>query len=217
MNLKTIGERIKWARKILGLNREYLCAKYDISINTFGSWERSEKKISEQALSTCINILRQEGLKITKEWLLTGIGINPNKEHAQHVFEKENFIEIEEALDPVFQIEREKEFFLKNNQNSIVIRNIGLEMYPYYESDEWVGGIKKDINKIEMLNGLDCIIQLFNMNTPIFKRLIINNNDEINLHILNPYADVKPPIIFNVKLLWAAPVIWRRKIDRFNT
>ncbi|BBH54378.1 hypothetical protein [Fluviispira sanaruensis] len=216
MNLKNIGERIKWSRKILGLNREYLCEKYDVSINTFGSWERSEKKISDQAVNTCLNILKQEGLKITKEWLLTGIGSNPNIDYAQKMFEKESFIEIEQAISPSEAINIEKKFFLKNNENSVLIRNIGNEMSPYYEPDEWIGGIKKDRNKIELLNGLDCIVQIFGKKNPIFKRLIFTDNNEINLHILNPFTDIKPPIIFNVKLVWAAPVIWRRKIDRFS-
>lgn len=217
MKLQNIGERLKWSRKLLGINREYLCDKYNISIHTYGAWERSSEKISDHALNTVTNILQQEGLNVTKDWLLEGIGTNPNTKYAQNIFTEKHSLDLKGAFDPGLNIEKEKDFFLQSNEKSVVIQNRGSEMSPFYESDEWIGGVKKEPNQFELISGLDCIVLISGMNTPIFKRLIINNNDDINLHILNPYCENKPPVIFSVNLIWAAPVIWRRKIDRFSS
>jgi transcriptional regulator with XRE-family HTH domain len=213
MEINTIGSRIKWARKILGLTREYICEKYNVSINTLGAWERSESNLTNNAINTCLNILRSEGLLITKEWLESGHGKNPNTSHANQVYQTKTDLNINEKLDPFLTFELEKEFFLKCNHNSIVIKNLGNEMSPFYHPDEFIGGVMKNVSEINNFNGFDCIVQIINFSKPLFKRLIINSENEINLHILNPYCDIKPPIIYDVKLAWFAPVIWRRKLE----
>ena len=201
----TIGGRLKLARKLLGLTKEEILEKYGINIHTYGSWERKKDDLTESAISQCLKIFNSEGLPLTKEWILnispSNNSLSKNPIHA-------------ELIHTTSQIDNEINFFKSTNKESVVLRISGTDMMPLYQPDEYIGGIKRFGNEIiEEVDGKDCIVLTKQINGNIFRRVIQNHDGKVNLHILNPRSKNTQPIIYNVDLVWAAPVVWRRVFD----
>lgn len=198
----TVGGRLKLARKLLGLTKEDILEKYGVNIHTYGSWERKKDDIPDSAINQCLKIFNSEGLPLTKDWILnqntSNNSLTQNLVHA-------------ELINTASKVDSEINFFKSTNKEAVVLRISGTDMMPLYQPDEYIGGIKKYGNEIiEEVDGKDCIVLTKQINANIFRRVIQNHDGNINLHVLNPRSKNIQPIIYNVNLVWAAPVVWRR-------
>ena len=213
----TPGGRLKYVREnILKLSRVFLSQKYGLSVNTLIAWELERVRITEDAITRCINIYGSEGVVLTKRWILTGIGASP-----QHLFElnrylKNKSVENESANeDDSIALSKEIDFFISLSSNSVVILVANNDMLPLYSSGDYVGGRHKFGKHIEQCIGKDCIIQTLDGST--YVRRIIKNmkTKNYNLTCLNPnWYGSQEPVVFNVEIVSAAPIIWHRKIDQ---
>jgi hypothetical protein len=86
-------------------------------------------------------------------------------------------------------------------------------MAPVYSLGDYVGGKKRYSNQINHVVDMNCIIQLQEHSTIV--RRIKNGTapDIFNLFCINPDADVQEPVMCDLNILFAAPIIWHRKKD----
>lgn len=209
---ETINSRLKSLRKILRVTRSFIYDKYGLSQDTLKSWE-TDKIITQKGLEKCIKIYRNEGIFVTKEWILTGRGIPPKLsfDFNRYLSQEPCDNQVNDINEELLIIE-EVEFFKNLSKNSIVILVKNTDMLPFYEPGDYVGGRFIRNRDIESVIGLNCIIKMDSEN--LIKRVIRNDKGGINLVITNPtIGSPNEPVIynFNFNSINIAPICWHRK------
>lgn len=204
------GKRVKNVRLFAGLTQTALEDKYDISVNTQQGWEKGKRGgLTPKGAMRIMYAMRQEGVYVTKEYLLYGIGIGPQRlEDIVHTG-----IDVEQALDTDEEtaIHNELITFRKYNHNAIDMRVIDDAMSPQYMLGEYVGGQRLFNDDIVKCVNYDCIVETV-AGEFLFRRLKSGNKPGVyTLYCLNPNANVPEPVLYNVELKSAAPVIWLRR------
>lgn len=207
------AERLKRIRRLANLSREELCAEGDINLATLISWEVGRfGGLSKKGASRVIERVAKEGVCCTPEWLLYGIGIGPeirsNFEKIALVEEKENC-----SLSEKDKIIQELITFRKLNKNAIDFIINDDSMLPHYQIGDFVAGTKRVSDRINLILGLDCIIQTKD------GLLIVRNlqqgprPESFNLISTNLQSKVKDVILYDKELVSAAPIIWHRRFE----
>ena len=218
--LTTSGERVRRARYLAGImTRKELKLRHDISENTLRSWEKNHNKLNERSAIKLVRAFKKEGLLCTIEWLLHGTGVPPQTFTAsyqslsndQRVKQNISELDLKEAL----AIESEKQHFLKNSSNAIVISVADDALEPYFLQGDYVGGYR--INGDDMAKFIDtiCIVEL--KDESILPRYLQAGvaPDCYTLVNLNPRGLARPLVIDNVELVSIAPIVWsRRKLSQ---
>ena len=200
-NLNTSGERIKLARNMLGLNRQDMERKFQISHNTLQAWEIDRLPLSKKGATRLSKVLLGLGLICSEEWLLHGSGQFPF-----FLKEKQEFFD---NFDDEINILREAEVFRTLNPDPVVLMVPDDGMHPKFALGDYIGGNKRTGNDIKKLIGTDCIVTSIQGDTFIRRLLVGEKESCYTLSCINPYTD-QPPIISNIVLTSAAQVVWHR-------
>jgi transcriptional regulator with XRE-family HTH domain len=214
--LKTPGARLKHIRnELLKLSRSEMFKKYGLSPDTLAAWENEKLPVSESAIERCIKIYNAESLLVSREWLLTGKGLNPNFSfNFNRYFKSQKMSESAEKLDDNFLLAKEIEFFRSLSSGSVTAFISNDDMLPFYSRGDHVGGRLKYGHDIEGCIGKDCIINLKDGSMYIRRVSKSPTGDGYNLNCLNSaWAGNPDPIIFNVEIDSAAPIIWHRRLE----
>lgn len=212
---KERGLRLKRLRNLANLSRRDIEDKYYIKINTLKGWEVGRHGgLTEKGAIKILNILEQEGVICTLDWILYDIGRGPT------VAEKFDTEPEEEITVPTHIKESEEKqiideliFFRQNHANTIDLIIDDDSMEPCYKKGMYVAGIKRFEDKIGKVVGHNCIVQTTN------GRLLLRNlrkgskPGSYNLICLNTQSNINEPVIYNTELVSAAPVIWQRIKD----
>jgi len=209
---KERGQRLKRLRNLANLSRRDIEDKYFIKINTLKGWEVGRHGgLTEKGAVKILNILEQEGVNCSLDWLLYGIGKGPTiaekfeseqeevKEPASHERESEDKQIIDELL-----------FFRQNHTNSIDLILEDDSMEPCYTKGMYVAGIKRFDEEIDNIIGHNCIVQT------VDGRLLLRNVRKgsktglYHLICLNTQSEIDEPVIYDIELVSAAPAIWQR-------
>ena len=208
-NNSTISERVKDLRKDFRFSRKYLSDRYGIPQITLQKIENSERKITEQSLHKIINIYKSDNILVTREWILNGTGEKP-----RYIFPDnpitDNFLQDFIDKDEL-AINREIEFFEKNNPNSKVIILEDNDMAPYYKKGDYVGGIEISSEKYENLSSIDCIVLVKGQNSYLLRTVDIDDENTFRLSIKNRKSNNMKPVIYKANIIYAAPIVWIRK------
>lgn len=214
--MKSPGERLKYVReKLLKLSRADIHKKYGLSSDTLAAWEYGKIQISEKGIERCIKVYNAENLIVSREWLLTGEGLSPNFSFdLSRYFKTLNTKNTEGKIEDSILLAKEIDFFRSLTQTSITGLVTSDDMLPIYSRGDHVGGRLKYGKEVESCVGKDCIIKTKDGATYIRR---IAKNPKIkgyNLVCLNPKWDGNPePVIFNVEIECAAPIIWHRRSE----
>lgn len=207
------NQRLLSIRKSLRLTRKYICDKYELSKETLNAWETGKLKLSEKAIQRCIDIYRSEGMVISRSWLLTGEGLNPQMslELGKYFSSTEFLNEKQEDLDELLMV-KEASFFKQTTKNTIVLLVASEEMLPFYAPGDYIGGRFCLNPKLEDYLGKDCIV-ITKSEQQYFRRLSKSSIDgSYNLVCLNPgWGSSLEPVIFDVDISRIAQVIWHRR------
>lgn len=208
------AERLKYIRKLLGVTRAYLQEKYELPEITLKSWENARIKVSSVGVSRCVEIYRKEGLIVSEDWIMDGIGLDPVIQSSiNDYFLSSTSINNEELEhDDEMLMMRDANLFKESYSNAVVMLVSSDEMEPYYKSGDYVGGKARIGTEIETAINKNCIIFLSN-GERFFRRLIKNSSGGYNLVCLNPNPMTSEPVLFNVDISKVAPVIWHRCKD----
>jgi hypothetical protein len=193
-----------------------MCDDGSININTFTGWESAKfGGLSVDGAEKIINRIEKAGVMCSLEWLLDGTGLSPQviiPTISESNNAKTNMIPSFEAHERA--IFEELIIFRKFYKDIIymVIQDDG--MHPIYRQGEWVAGINRHDQEIQKLDGLDCIIKMEDGQV-LFRNLRVTEDTNLyNLVCNNTQTILKAPVLYNVKLTSAAPVIrhYRSKI-----
>ncbi len=78
MSAEARGKRLRVVRMMTGLPRKGFEEKYDISASTIQSWEAAKAGgLTKRGVARILDVLKQEGIFCTMDWLLYGIGASP--------------------------------------------------------------------------------------------------------------------------------------------
>jgi transcriptional regulator with XRE-family HTH domain len=208
------GKRIKTARLLAGLSRKDMEDNYSICASTLQAWEIGKNPLNEKGARRLIDVFNKINLFCSVEWLLYGIG-NPPKPFTAMQFNKS--ISDSHPLmnwDDELSIQKEIDIFYKVNNNAVVLLDHDDGMSPIYAIGDYVAGKKRYENQINTVVGKHCIVQLQDQST--FVRYLKNSTKDglFNLFCTNANTAVQVPVMGDVSLVFAAPIIWHRKCDR---
>lgn len=214
--MTTPGERLKYIReRLVKLSRAEIQEKHGLSQDTLAAWENGKIKITEKGIERCIKIYNAENLIFSKEWLLTGEGLNPNFSFELNRYFKTFPSEWESPqIDDHFLIAKEIEYFRSLTPNSVTALISSDDMLPLYSPGDYVGGRLKNQKELEDCVGKDCIIKTKDQATYIRRLAKGKDKKHFNLVCINPHwKGNAEPVIYNVEIQSAAPIIWHRRTD----
>ncbi len=210
------AKRAKCARKFAGLTMEQMNTQHSIPPSTIQGWENTgsislkNRSLTLKGAQRLTVALQKEGVACSVEWLMKGTGVGPHFIETNLV--KSNTKKKNNSLwGQHLAIQNEIKAFEENNLNAIVfmITDDGLE--PFYSKGDIVGGIKQYLNDItKFLNHL-CIIETASNDITVRQLSSGKRTKTFTLSCINNQTTAKEPSIENIKLNWAAPIIWHRK------
>jgi len=216
LHLKTTGERLKYIRtELLRLTRAQIFEKHNLSVHTLLAWENGKIELTEKSIDKCIKIFASENLLVSKAWLLLGEGVAPTS-----IFEFNKYIDSLSTQQRISEIDdnillmKEVEYFKSLTRNAIVILMASDDMLPLYAQGDYVGGRFRYGKDIEYCIAKDCIIKTTDGAIYVRRLAKGSSNHSYNLVCLNPaWQGNQEPVLYNVKIDCAAPIIWHRRLD----
>jgi len=206
------AKRLKRLRNIANLTRQQLCNDSKINISTLKSWEIARYGgLPLDGAEKIIKRVAKEGIVCTTNWLLyeTGIGpyILPNyqkidQERLRNIQSAITNNDIEESL-----IINELLLFKNQFSETIEIRVEDDGLTPVYREGEFVAGIKHYNKKILSLINQNCIVQMIDGTILLRNLRKSSTQDKYTLVCTNPQTTVKLPIIYDIELKSAAPIL----------
>lgn len=181
------GGRLRLARQLVNLTRKQISNKYNINPHTLHAWEKGANCISEEKASMLATILKNEGLDISTEWILTG--------------DTSNYLELEQSkikdavnLQEDIKIFNEIDYFKKRVPNSIVTLITDNSLSPLFIKGDYVGGIIAPQHEYKKLEGSCCIVILDNHEIVSRKIISISDSDnQVFICSINPLAKLTSP------------------------
>lgn len=220
--LENPAMRLRYIRGLLGVSRADLERKYGVSQATIKSWENGVVKITQEAVNRCLSMFRSEGVIISSEWILEGVGLEPKTARSVSNYfsslERKNLESTSSENQDGSEDNDEwgalndAELFKKSGKNRVVMMVCSDEMSPFYSPGDLIGG--KLRYKDQLCEGINrnCIV-IVEGGVQFFRRVIRSGNGGYNLVILNPNQATQEPVMFDVPLVAVAPVIWHRMRD----
>lgn len=210
--LTTPSARLKYIRSLLRVSRAYLQEKYSIPEVTLKSWENGTTNLTKAGVQRCIEIYRNEGMIVSADWILEGIGIDPKTTASvSHYFAMPTDQSLPLENDEIAMI-RDANMFKEGHSNAVIMIVSNDDMRPFYKPGDYIGGKIRYSDALVEAVGKDCIIYLKN-GEKYFRRLIASMHGYYNLACLNPNENNPEPVLYKVEIEAAAPVIWHRWKD----
>jgi transcriptional regulator with XRE-family HTH domain len=210
LDKKARGKRLRQLRRVTDLEQSEFAEKYAINPVTYRDWESATRNsIPEAKARKLIERLKYDGIVVTIEWLLFGVGMAPYcisskrvREIVQAGASLEIFLNEDQAIKEELAL-----FMLQNDAVSLEIAdNV---MLPCYKTGDLVAGIKRYGSHIEKLVGCDCIVTY--ANSLLLRRLERGKEKHaFTLLTLNPNATIEA-VVYDVPIISAAPVLWLRR------
>lgn len=178
------AERLKKVRGMSGLNRKSFSQKYQIPIATMQNWEAPRfGGLSERGARKIIQYLACEGVYVSHEWLMLGVGNGPQIAgtstgrsigKAQRVFDSE-------------QTEKEVSNLKKLYKKSTVYELQEEGMLPHYSpGDSFIGVLKEGGQAQSGLVNCLCIVQLEGGERVLrYVKQIVTRGRQVSLYAIN--------------------------------
>lgn len=205
--------RLKMLREMTGLSRDTFQERYGIARGTLQNWETARfGGLTPKGANVIISALQAEGVNCDLQWLLHGIGPEPGHTGMSGIIDKNHAtgsIKIEPS--EASTIAEELLAFRKNNPDAIDFVMQDNSMEPQFIIGHYVAGNRRFLQHIDEVVGQNCIVQSEEHGTMV---RFVKPGDEIghyHLIALNPLTYVRQPVLYNVRLLSAAPVVWSRR------
>ncbi len=212
---ETRGKRLRQLRQMSGLTRQAIETRYDISARTTRSWEEgSAGGLTSKGAMRVVYAMSETKIHVTKEWLLYGGGIGPQWMDGDPLnnTNKSNLMLLD--LDDESAIRTELLAFRQHNHNPIDLRVTDDGMAPHYMAGDYIGGKQRFDQAIAHCINRDCIVETANGEL-LFRRLKAGSKTNLyTLFCINTDTITHEPVLYDVKLKSAAPIIWHRRPDK---
>jgi len=222
-NLNTPADRLLYLRhRVARLTRKEVAEKYDIPAVTLKTWESGTVPLTKKAVARCIAFFLKENIVVTEEWLLKGVGSDPkfslnmnrylaqesDEEPASTVQECVEYYVVKQLVDND-SILQDVRYFKTQYKDSVVFLVPGDEMLPLYSAGDYVGG--RDHRGEELMDVVNqiCIVTL--EDGRVLLRHVYFDGSHYNLSCSNPQIKIAQPVLYEVNIISAAPVLWHRR------
>lgn len=202
------GLRVKRIRNMANLSRQQMCDGTDININSLKGWEIGRYGgLTSSGADKIIQRVAQESVRCTLDWLMYGMGPGPTAQADAAL--RHSSLEISE--DEETKITQELLLFKQHYPLAVdfIINDDG--MSPLYNIGEYVAGVNLTASKIESAMGMNCIVQMENGNVLVRQLRKGSVKDTYTLACANISTHVEKPILYDVKINYAAPISFHRK------
>lgn len=198
------ADRILVLRTMTGQSRSAF-ERYGIARGTLQNWETARfggltatgaEKLSRAAAA--------EGIDCAASWLMHGVGYPP-----QFVATQKASQQVSYANDEVFLQEL---MHFRGHYPQAVHHVISDEsMLPQYAKGDFVAGVRRFTSDIDTVIGMSCIVHVVGYGTMVRRVMLGDIPTRYHLIANNHLVTGKHPMLFNVELMSAAPVIWWRR------
>lgn len=214
--LRKRSERAVMLRETLGHSRAYFKDKYDLSPSTLQMWETFEKGgLGEDAAYRLSNIYQQEGLNVTPEWLMYGMGTDPLERFR---IGSPGFGKIPTSSPSNDKnIGDELKYFHALNVGALHQMIEDDAFLPWLAPGDYVAGLPYYDSDIKNCIGHICIVELENGETLVRHIKAGSSDGCYTLVCTNPESMTSNRILHDCKLVLAAPIIriWKEKPSQF--
>lgn len=205
------GARLKKLRNFANLSRKDMCASEDLNINTYKGWEIARYGgLPRAGAFKVVQRVAKEGVTCTVEWLLYGNGPGPQLQIGFASSINDAPEEVHEHLTEYQAIQNEILFFSRQFKNSISLKVNDDGMSPFYKKGEYVIGIKIEEEVVPGVIGENCIVGLTSGEI-LCRNLRKYSSGAYQLACLNFDAEIEKLILYEVELVFIAPILWHRK------
>ena len=201
-------QRLKQARELTLINRTLFCARHNISINSMNAWETGQTRFSEDKAQLLAQALAKAGVRVSAEWLMTGVGDEPVVQNIA--------LEDVKAYTTEDDIIGHEIALIKQHYQPCFIYTIHDDScLPLYQPHDVVGGMLLAEPILEKLKGQICIVELMN-NAKVIRRIDDYKGDNVwCLSVINSQSQLSNQQVVDLQLKAIAPIIWfRRPVQR---
>ncbi|MGC1182112.1 hypothetical protein [Legionella sp.] len=206
------GERLRRLRNLANLSRKALCDQAGININTYIGYEVGRYGgLTKKGAEKIIQYLRSKGVYCSLEWLMHEVGKGPQV--ITEVNTEGKSCPFPLSLGEEQKIKEELLLFHNHYENSVDCSVVDDGMIPFYKIGDYVAGVPCFGDEIKSILGLNCILQT--KKGEMLIRSLREGRCE-NTYIVtcvNPNTLVNNPILYDVELVFAAKIIWHRKVN----
>lgn len=208
MEARERGDRLRRLRNLANLSRKSLCDQAEININTYIGYEVGRYGgLTKKGADKILQFLSDKGVYCSLDWLMYEVGNGPQVITEIGTEGKENPLILTEEQ----KIKDELVLFHKHYENAVDYKVLDDGMGPLFKVGDYIAGIPCFGDDIKNLLGSNCILQI-NKGDMIVRNLREGRNENTyTLTCSNPETSIGHPILYDVKLAFAATIIWHRK------
>lgn len=205
------ARRVLSLRKMTGLSRRQFAKRYGVAPGTLQHWEDVHGNgLTEKGAKRLIKALQTSGIYCAFEWLMQGIGQGPRLQQP-HNTDSELLYETQNEDNEIIYIEQELALFYQHYKEAIdcIITDDG--MWPLFKINDRVAGQRYYGAAIANCIHQECIVMTVEGDLLVRELRQSELPNHYTLACINPRTNVAKPIIYDVQLVSAAPVIWIRR------
>lgn len=201
----SIGTRIRSARGLTSLSRTAFCQRYGISGASLKAWELSITSIRTSSLEKLVKAFQRANVLCSREWLQDGTGSPPHKLPSRLSSNAGNKSRIQGG-----DLFAEVEFFLQNNPGSLAFQIPDETMQPFYDPQDYVGGILVE-DRREIRNNNPYILVLSSGDKRVQTLFYEVSSQQYILSSTNPLHQKNQTLLKDDQILEIYDIIWHRK------
>lgn len=213
------ARRLESLRGLTRLSRVEFAKRCGVKSGSFQNWEGPRfGGLTEKAAQKIIRGARALGINCTLEWLMHGIGQGPQIDDRLYLSESLIIRQEPKSYDISENEENDliaQELLLFRQHNKDVLDFVVTDdaMEPAIKKEDYVAGIARYNKDIEDVLGKECIVKTAEGETLV--RIVKKGLTPgyYNLFCSNLNTSVAKPILYDIDLVCAAPVIWIRRHD----
>lgn len=199
------AERLKRVRNLSNLSRKEICESSGININTYKGWELARfGGLPVDGAEKIVRKVAEAGVICSIEWLLYGKSPSPSLAIDLVSFE----MEAASGSIPTKLNLIEKEFSVYQDvyKNAVLIKVEDDSVLPNFKNGDFLAGIKRYDEEIELTIDQLCIAQTIDGRRLI--RYVKKSNTEGLYSLIgsNPLSKSSDIVVLNIKLLYTAPI-----------
>jgi transcriptional regulator with XRE-family HTH domain len=202
-DLRIIGNRIRYLRTLIGIDRREMEARYQIKVTSLDKWENGKTNILPKNIARLISIALDHSIECTSEWLISGEGPPPKTITSSILTSQQSGI----GNTPTDMM-RDLNYLKNTYPNLITMTIIDEAMAPFYLPGDYVAGNVINLEKLKEYLNIACIVHTADGKERL--RNIGYSNGSWFLY--GNYLKHKgtPFLEANIELTKVAPVFWHR-------
>lgn len=207
------GERLRRIRNLANLSRKMLCDAAEININTYIGYEVGRYGgLTLKGADKVIHCLSSKGVYCSLAWLMHGVGKGPEViTDTDLISASDSYLDV---ISEEQKIRNELNVFRDHYKDAVDRQIIDDGMLPTYEIGSYVAGVPVSKSSIANILGSDCIVQLKSGEMMVRNLREGRVQGAYILTCTNPDTSIYEPILYDVKLAYAAKIIWHRRLHR---